>query len=137
MASEFGKRRAEIMSFLKGLDEREKLVVLTYLSNDAAISARIPNLARTVLDMHRAYHKFELLEFVEGEHSNLDLEFLARRKGCRLEHAKGPGDRWRIVQAGDRGVRLGLVGSGPKRIALTRKQALEVLRSLPDQQSKA
>ena len=135
--TEFAKRRAEIMTFLKGLNEREKLVVLAHLSNDAVISARIPDLARTVLDMHHAYHKLELLKLVEAEHSNLDLEFLARRKGCRLERAEGPADRWRIVQADKRGVRLGPGGSGTKPSALTRKQALEKLRSLPDQDSKA
>jgi hypothetical protein len=117
--------------------EREKLVVLTHLSNDPVISARIPDLARAVLDMHRAYHKRELLKLVEAEHSNLDLEFLARRKGCRLERADGSGDLWRIVEGDRRGVRPGSGGTGTKRTALSRKQALEVLRSFPDQHSKA
>ena len=31
MVSEFGNRRAEIMTFVKGLNAREKLVVLSYL----------------------------------------------------------------------------------------------------------
>ena len=93
MAREFGKRRAEIMSFLNGLSDREKLVVLTYLCNDARISARIPDLPRTILDMHHAFHGMELLKFADTERSNVDLEFLARRKGCRLERIEGAGDR--------------------------------------------
>ena len=135
MATEFGKRRAEIMTFLKGLSEREKLVVLSYLSNDAAICARVPNLARTVLDMHRSYHKLELLQLAETEHPNLDLEFLARRKGCRLERADGPGDRWRILQVDNRGCSTGIEEHCLKRNTFTLKQALDVLRSLPDQAS--
>ena len=77
------------MAFLKGLSPREKLVVLSFLSNDAAIYSRVPNLARSILDMHRSYHKMELLQLVETEHANLNLEFLARRKGCRLERVAG------------------------------------------------
>ena len=133
MATEFGKRRAEIMTFLKGLSAREKLVVLSYLSNDAAICARVPNLARAILDMHRSYYKLELLQLADTEHPNLDLEFLARRKGCRLERAEGSGDRWRIFEVDDRGARLRIEERGAKRAALTRGQALEALRSLPDQ----
>ena len=33
MAAEFGARRAEIVAFIEGLNEREKLIVLEYLSN--------------------------------------------------------------------------------------------------------
>ncbi len=96
MASEFGKRRNEIMSFLKALNEREKLVVLAYLSNDAAIGACVPNLAGSILEMHRRYHRLELLKLAETERPTLDLGFLARRKGCRLERAAGLPGRWRI-----------------------------------------
>jgi hypothetical protein len=132
MATDFGKRRAEIMTFVKGLSAREKLVVLSCLSNDAAICARVPNLARTILEMHRSYHKLEVLQLVETGRPNLNLEFLARRKGCRLERAEGPGDCWCIFRADNRSVRLG-IEHGPMRNALTCSQALEALRSLPDQ----
>jgi hypothetical protein len=135
MATEFGERRAEIMIFLKRLSAREKLVVLSFLSNDAAICARVPNLARTILDMHRSYHKLELLQLVETEHPNVDLEFLARRKGCRLERTGGTGDSWRILTADNRGARLRVEEHCPKRITFTLKQALDALRSLPDKTS--
>jgi hypothetical protein len=134
MATEFGKRRAEIMTFLKGLSPREKLVVLSCLSNDAMICACVPNLARTVLDMHRSYFKLELLQLADTECPSLNLEFLARRKGCRLERA-GQGDRWRILQAENRGGRSGIEDFSLKSNIFTRDQALEVLRSLPDQAS--
>ena len=134
MTREFGKRHAEIMSFLSGLSEREKLVVLTYLGNDPAISARIPNLARTVLDMHRAHHRAELLKLVETEHHNLELAFLARRKGCRLVRATGVEDRWCILSTHDQSPRQRTTGCGLERNSLTRVQALQVLRSLPDRE---
>ena len=53
MATELGRRRAEIVTFLEGLGKREKLLVLAYLGHDAGICARPPNLANTVLDMRR------------------------------------------------------------------------------------
>jgi len=132
MATEYGTRRAEIMAFLKGLSPREKLVVLSFLSNDAAIYSRVPDLARSVLDMHRSYHKMELLQLVETEHTNLNLEFLARRKGCRLERVVGVADRWRILRAHDRGVGLSVEADGQTRRPLTVGQALEALRALPE-----
>ena len=137
MATEFGKRRAEIVAFLKGLSAREKLVVLSYLSNDAAICARVPNLARAILDMHRSHHKLELLQLVETERPNINLEFLARRKGCRLERVAGLADRWRIFRVHDRVTRLTAEEHGPKRSALTLGQALEELRALPDNDASA
>ena len=137
MATEFGARRAEIMTFLKGLSPREKLVVLSFLSNDAAIYSRVPNLARSILDMHRSYHKMELLQLVDTEHANLNLEFLARRKGCRLERVAGVADRWRILRAHDRGVGLSVEADGQKRTSLTLGQALEALRALPERLSSA
>ena len=133
MASELGRRRAEIMTFLKGLSEREKLVVLAYLSNDAGICARAPHLARTVLDMHRSYNEGQVIQLAATEASNLDLELLARRKGCRLQRVAGPGDRWRILPADDRGARLAIEEHGRRCNSLTLGQALEALRALPDQ----
>jgi hypothetical protein len=116
----------EIISFLKGLSEREKLVVLAHLSNDAAIGARIPNLATSVVEMHRRNYKLELLKLAEAEHPTLDLRFLARRKGCRLERTSGLPDRWRIRRLHENVVRH------PLQDALTLAQALEALRALPD-----
>jgi hypothetical protein len=133
MATEFGKRRAEILTFLKGLSAREKLVVLSFLSNDAMICTRVPNLALAILDMHRSYHKLELRQLVESEHSNLNLAFLARRKGCRLERIGSQGDSWRILRAGHVPVRLSMGEHDLERNTFTPKQALDVLRSLPDQ----
>jgi hypothetical protein len=137
MASEFGKRRAEIMSFLKGLSERERLVVLTCICNDPTISARIPNLARAVLEMHRAYHKNELLKLVEAEHSNVDLEFLARRKGCRLQRVAGSSDRWCIRWVQANLARSRTEGQCQQNSALTLVEALDTLRALPDWKSAA
>jgi hypothetical protein len=85
MIKKLGKRRAEIMAFLNGLSEHEKFVVLTYFSNDDAITA------------HPGAREDRYGYASRAEDSNLDLEFLARRKDCRLE--QGPGDRWRIVPA--------------------------------------
>jgi hypothetical protein len=133
MASEPGRRRTEIMTFLKGLSEREKLLVLAYLSNDAGICARAPHLASTVMDMRRSYNKGQVIQLAAAEASNLDLEFLARRKGCCLHRVAGPGNRWRISPAEDRGVTLGSEGHGLSRNSLTLGQALEALRALPDQ----
>ena len=136
MATELGRRRAEIMTFLEGLSEREKLLVLAYLSNDAGICARAPNLARTVLDMRRPT-RLETIQLAGTEASNLDLEFLARRKGCRLERVAGQADRWRIFQVHDRVARTTAEERCPKRFALTPGQALEALRALPDQDALA
>lgn len=136
MSSELGKRRAQIIEFLKELSTTEKLIALTYLANDAGISAHIPNLARIVLDIRRSHYRVELLKLAT-ENSNLDLEFLARRKRCRLEPVNGPGDRWCIVPASGSDTRLGLGDSRKQRISLTRKQVLDFLHSLPDEQSNA
>jgi hypothetical protein len=136
MSNEFGKRRAQIVAFLKQLSADEKIVVLTYLANDAGISARIPSLAKIALDMRRAQHRAELLTLA-SDNSNLDLEFLARRKGCRLAPVNGAGDLWRIVPAAWRDARFGLDVSRTQQNSFTRKQALEFLRSLPDEQSNA
>jgi hypothetical protein len=132
--TEFGRRRAEIMAFLGGLSEREKLIVLTYLSNDAAIGARIPELPRTVLDMRRSLHRAELLKLA-ADNCNVDLQLLARRKGCLLEQR--PGDRWRIASCTNRKTGLGIAIARPQQALLTRRQALDVLRSLPDRQQRS
>jgi hypothetical protein len=133
--TEFGRRRTEIMAFLGGLSEREKLIVLTYLSNDAAINARIaPELASTVLDMRRSLHRAELLKLA-ADNSNVDLQLLARRKGCRLEQR--PGDRWHIASCSNRNAGLGIAVARPQQALLTRRQALDVLRSLPDRQQRS
>jgi len=137
MTNEFAERRAKIIGFLTGLTPREKLVVLACLSNDAAISARIPDLAKTVLDMQRAQHSVELRALAETARSNLELRLLARCKGCRLEPADRPADLWRIVYAGDPHGRILSNSSRPMEAAVTRKQALDILRSLPDQRKKA
>jgi hypothetical protein len=42
VASESGRRRAEIFAFLKGLSAREKLVILAYLGAETGIAARMP-----------------------------------------------------------------------------------------------
>jgi hypothetical protein len=133
MATELGRRRAEIVTFLKGLSEREKLLVLAYLSHDAGICARAPNLANTVLDMRRSHNRLETIQLARAEASNLDLEFLARRKGCRLERVVGQADRWRIFPVHDRVARTNAEERYPKRFALSPGQALEALRALPDQ----
>ena len=86
---------------------------------------------RAILEMHRRYHKLELLKLAETEQPNLDLGFLARRKGCRLERAAGLPDRWRIRRLRENVVRH------PQQNALTLAQALEALRALPDQESGA
>jgi hypothetical protein len=131
MASEFGKRRNEIIAFLKGLNARERLVVLAYLSNDAAIGARVPNLAGSIVEMHRRYHKLELLKLAQTEHHTVDLGLLARRKGCRLEGVAGLPDRWRIRRL------HGDVARNLDQDAVTLQQALETLRALPDERSAA
>jgi hypothetical protein len=120
MIKRFGKRRAEIMCFLNGLSEHEKLVVFTHLSTDNVIVARVPELARTVTDMHRGQ-----------EDSNLELEFLARRKGCRLE--QGPGDRWRVIPAAGHSAALSFSIRSAQQAWLPRKEASALLRSLADQ----
>ena len=132
MTTEFGKRRTEILAFLKTLDKREKLVVLSFLSNDATICARVPNLASAILDMHRAYHKLELLQPVETEHPRINLEVLARRKGCRVERIAEHGDCWRILRLGHGPVRLSLVDHGVQQTTFTLMEALDILRTLPD-----
>jgi hypothetical protein len=130
MATEFGQRRVEILAFLKALSAREKVVVLSFLSNDATICARLPNLASAIQDMHRSYHKLELLQLAGTESSNLSLEFLARRKRCRLERVGPHGDCWRILRTDHRPIRVGL-----ELTTFTQMQALDVLRSLPDETS--
>jgi hypothetical protein len=60
--NEFGRRRSEIIQFLGALTDREKLLALAYLANDRMISARIPGLANTIMDMHRAHHRSAILE---------------------------------------------------------------------------
>src|SRR5215813_8165491 len=132
MTNEFAERRRKIIGFLNGLSQREKLMVLACLSNDAAIHARIPDLTKTVLDMQRAHYRAELLALTETERSNLDLRLLARRKGCRLEPNEGPADLWSII-SDDRQKRIPSAGKRPRPAALTRNQALHFLRSLPDQ----
>jgi hypothetical protein len=133
MTNGFASRRAEIMAFLGGLSTREKLIVLTYLANDVGIGERISDLARAVLDVHRAHHRVDALKFTRDS-CNLDLEFLARKKGCRLEAVQGPGDRWRIIPLLDRGGIIDIALSRIERDSFTRKQALDLLRSLPDRQ---
>jgi hypothetical protein len=57
MVAESARRRAALITFLKGLSEREKLVALYFLANDVGISARLPDFVRTVADMHRAHYE--------------------------------------------------------------------------------
>jgi hypothetical protein len=134
MTNDFAERRRQIIAFLNGLTQPEKLLVLACLTNDAAIRARIPDLAenpaKTVLDMRRAHYRAEVLALAETGRSNVDLRLLARRKGCRLEAAEGSADLWRIVYAGNPRPSH---SSRPIERALTRRQALEVLRCIPDQ----
>ena len=130
MANDFGKRRTDIIAFLKALSDREKLVALTYLSNDPMIRTRIPNMATTVLDMHRSLNRQEILQSTRTDFVSLDLTFLAQRKGCRLQRAAGRPERWWIYgpsKSAPHGRGIDYGG------ALTPAQALEVLRSLPDQ----
>lgn len=130
MATEYGKRRAEIIAFLKGLDAREKLLALSYLGKDAEICAVAPNLHRLVYDMHRSHHQRDLLKAASVEQPvNLSLELLARRKGCQLERVVGPGDYWRIVFGP---ASFHMNKCGPGKSGLTRVQAMEALRALPD-----
>jgi hypothetical protein len=131
MANDFGKRRSEIISFLKGLNEREKLVVLAFLSNDGAIGARVPGLTASIVEMHRRHHKYDLLKLAEAKQPTLDLGLLARRKGCKLERAVGLPDCWRIRRL------AGNVARHLDRNTLTLRQALEALRALPDRGSAA
>jgi hypothetical protein len=117
------------MTFLKGLSEREERVVLLYLSNDTSIA---PNLANKLVGMRHSCHEPRIIQLAEG--SNLDLAFLARRKGCRLERVVGAGDRWRIFLRGhDHGAQLRTEEHNKNRNALTLGQALAALRALPDQ----
>ena len=126
--NEFGRRRSEIIRYLGALTDREKLLALAYLANDRMIGARIPGLANTMMDMHRAHHRSAILKSVGAKSCNIDLEFLARRKGCRLEQAVGSTDLWHIVS--DCSVKFGSpISSGP---ALTPTDALITLRALPD-----
>jgi hypothetical protein len=129
MSNSFGQRRAEIMAFLNALTEREKLVALTHLCNDAAIAGRIEKLDRLILNMHRAHHRIELLELAT-QGSTLDLALLARRKGCRLERV--PGDRWRVIPPADCSARLSRRPGRVEIAAVPATQALDLLRSLPD-----
>jgi hypothetical protein len=137
MTNEFAERRRKIIGFLNGLSQREKLMVLACLCNDAAIHAKLPDLSQTVFDMQRAHYRAELLAMAEPQRSNLDLRLLARRKGCRLEPNEGPADLWCIVSTDDPQQRIPRAGSRPKPAALTRNQALHILRCLPDQRGKA
>ena len=73
MTNEFAERRRKIIGFLNGLSQREKLMVLACLSNDAAIHAKIPDLSKTVLDMQRSHYRAELHALAETERSNLEL----------------------------------------------------------------
>ena len=41
--------------------------------------------------MRRSHNRLEVIQLARAEASNLDLEFLARRKGCRLERVAGVG----------------------------------------------
>jgi hypothetical protein len=128
MAAGFGTRRAEIVTFLKGLTDGEKLVVLEFLSKDSMIRANAPDFARTVLNLRRSCRNLTVVRAIGSERSSLDLEFLAHRKGCRLERVEGVSDAWRILRGGP---------SGPERYRtdrhpLTTAQALEILRALPD-----
>jgi hypothetical protein len=133
MTNEFAERRRQIIAFINGLTQREKLDVLAWLSNDAAIGARIPDLAKTVLAMRRAHYRAEVLALAETERSNVDLRLLARRKGCRVEPAEGSADLWRIVYGGNLHSWAQSSRSRPIERALTRRQALEILRCILDQ----
>ena len=126
--NEFGRRRSEIVRFLGALTDREKLLALAYLANDRMISARIAGLANTIMDMHRAHHRSASLKSVGTTSCNIDLELLARRKGCRLERALGSTDLWRIV-SDCTAKSAPPISSGP---ALTPTEALLTLRALPD-----
>lgn len=126
--NEFGRRRSEIVRFLGALTDREKLLALAYLANDRMISARIAGLANTIMDMHRAHHRSASLKSVGTTSCSIDLELLARRKGCRLERALGSTDLWRIV-SDCTAKSAPPISSGP---ALTPTEALLTLRALPD-----
>ena len=108
-------------------------MVLACLSNDAVIHARVHDLTKTVLDMQRTHYRAELLALAETERSNLELRLLARRKGCSLEPAHRPADLWRIVYPGELQGRIVSNTGRPMEAAVTRKQALDILRSIPDQ----
>jgi hypothetical protein len=99
MAAGFGTRRAEIVTFLKGLTDGEKLVVLELLSKDPMIRANAPDLARTALNLRRSCRNLTLVHAADAERSSLDLEFLAHRKGCRVERVEGAPGAWRISDA--------------------------------------
>jgi hypothetical protein len=132
MAAGFGTRRAEIVTFLKGLTDGEKLVVLEFLSKDSIIRANAPDFARTVLNLRRSCRNLTVVRATGTERSSLDLEFLAHRKGCRLERVEGPEDCWRILGADNRSVSSGIERHTMNRHPLTAAQALEILRALPD-----
>src|SRR5262245_34742834 len=144
MTNEFAERRKKIIAFLNGLTQREKLVVLACLSNDAAISARIPDLAKTVFDMQRTHYRAELLALAGTERSSLDLRLLARRKGCRLEPAEGPVGHFHIVHAGVRrivvdsctmrGARVSVSTSGG--LPSSRRSTRSCLRTIPTTSSR-
>jgi hypothetical protein len=130
MAAGFGTRRAEIVTFLKGLTDREKLAVLEFLSNDPMIRSKAPDLARTVLNLRRSCRNLTLVHAADAERSSLDLEFLAHRKGCRVERVEGAPGAWRIFRTDGRSVPSGIEGAD--RRTLTTAQALEILRALPN-----
>ena len=138
MANEFAERQRKIVAFLNGLTQREKLLVLAWPCNDAAIIVvGFLIWPRFVLDVRRAHYRAELRAFAETERSNADLGLLAWRKGCRLEPAKGSVDLWHIVYAGDLQARVQSNSGGPTQHPLTQRQALAILRCLPDQRSNA
>jgi hypothetical protein len=110
VTSEPADRRADIAAFLKGLNQREKLVVLAYLSNDTMISARIPNLAAAVLEMHRSCHRLELLKLARGSDSRLG--HVLKRKARRPQRLADHMDRWRILRVDDNVIWLGMEGRG-------------------------
>jgi hypothetical protein len=119
------------VTFLKGLNDREKLAVLEFLSNDPMIRFKAPDLAGTLLNLRRSCRNLTLVHAAEEERSSLDLEFLAQRKGCRVERVEGPADRWRILGADDPSAPSGIERFRTDR-RLTTGQALEILRALPD-----
>ena len=130
MAAGFGTRRAEIVTFLKGLTDREKLAAPEFLSNDPMIRGKAPDLARTVLNLRRSCRNLTLVHAADAERSSLDLEFLAHRKGCRVERVEGAPGAWRKFRTDGRSVPSGIEGAD--RRTFTTAQALEILRALPD-----
>jgi hypothetical protein len=92
------------------------------------IRANAPDLARTVLNLRRSCRNLTVVRAIGSERSSLDLEFLAHRKGCRLERVEGLSGAWRILHGGPSGTERYRTDRHP----LTTAQALEILRALPD-----